>query len=394
MRIEAIDCLHADGGNTVFDFVRIRTDDGITGWSEYNEHFSGIGVTAAINALAGHLIGRDPGAIEYQLQRLRAMRRVVPGGMAAQAIAALENALWDIKGKHLCVPVYALFGGPVRDRIPLYWSHLGFYRALFHDTLQLVPLTTLDELRDAAASAFARGYRAVKTNLLIFEGSGVRSNNPGFARGDSFPELHSEHRYRQGLQAQLAAVREGCGPEADIMVDLNFNYRQEGFIAMSRAAEPFNLAWLELDTPTPEVLADIRRRTRIPVASGESLYGRVQYGPFFRQHAIDVPVIDVLWNGLSESLKIAALADMHELNVAPHNFCGPLASLMSAHFCALTPNLRIMEYDPEHVPWYDALLTRPLAIENGEMQLSAVPGWGADIDESVLSVHPPVRSGA
>lgn len=394
MRIEAIDCLHADGGNTVFDFVRIRTDDGLTGWSEYNEHFSGIGVTAAINALADHLIGSDPRVIEYQLQRMRAMRRVVPGGMAAQAIAALENALWDIRGKLLGVPVYALFGGPVRERIPLYWSHLGFYRALFHESLQLAPLTTLDELRDAAARAVAEGYRAVKTNLLIFDDTGVRSNNPGFARGDSFPELHAEHRYRQSLQAQLAAVREGCGPEADIMVDLNFNYRQEGCIAMAHAAESFNPAWLEIDTPAPEVLADIRRRTRIPVASGESLFGRGQYGAFFRQQAIDVPIIDVLWNGLSESLKIASLAEMHELNVAPHNFCGPLATLMSAHFCALTPNLRIMEYDPEHVPWYEELLTRPLTIGAGELQLSAAPGWGADIDETVLSAHPPVRPDA
>lgn len=389
MRIEAIECLHADGGNTVFDFVKIVTDTGVTGWSEYNESFGGLGVTAAIEGLVPHLLGKDPRAIEAHLALMRAVRRVVAGGIAAQAIAAIENALWDVKARALGVPVYELLGGPIRDKIRLYWSHLGFFRAVFHDQLRIPPVKSMDDLKAAAKEAVDAGYTAMKTNLLIFDETGARSNNPGFARGDSFPELNADRPYQAALRDQLAAIRDAVGPEADLMVDLNFNYKTEGFTAMARAAEPFDLTWLEFDGYSPDGLRDIRARTRVPVASGEALHGRRQYLPFFSPPALDVAIIDVPWNGLSESLKIAAMAETAEINVAPHNFCGPLSTMMSAHFCALVPNLRIMEYDPDHVPWYDDLIGGPLAVEDGHLILPEGPGWGVEVDEAAVERHAP-----
>lgn len=386
MRIDRIDCLHADGGNFAFDFVKITTDTGLVGWSEYNETFGGIGVTAAIEGLQPLLIGKDPRPIEAHLALMQANRRVVIGGIAQQAIAAIENALWDIKAKALGVPVYELLGGPVRESIPLYWSHLGFYRVIYAEQLQIPPVKTLDDLQAAAKEAIAAGYSGMKTNLLMFDGE-ARSNNPGFARGESFPELNAERRFQHALRDQLAAIREAVGEGPDLMLDLNFNYKTEGYIAMAKAAEEFDLTWIELDSYSPDALRDIRNKVRTPIASGESLFGRRDYAPYLSPPAMDIAIIDLPWNGLSESLKIAAMAETAEINIAPHNFCGPLSTVMSAHFAAIIPNLRILEYDPDHVPWYDELMSEPLPIKDGRFIMPDRPGWGFDINEDAVAAH-------
>ncbi|HEX6114376.1 MAG TPA: hypothetical protein VFZ10_18925, partial [Geminicoccaceae bacterium] len=119
MRITALDCLHADAGHRDFDFLKVTTDEGLVGWSEYNESFGGKGVTAAIRHLAPAVVGKDPRAYEAVVALLYALRRQASGGMVQQAIGAIENALLDLKAKALGVPVYELFGGPVRERIRL-----------------------------------------------------------------------------------------------------------------------------------------------------------------------------------------------------------------------------------------------------------------------------------
>lgn len=111
----------------------------------------------------------------------------------------------------------------------------------------------------------------------------------------------------------------------------------------------------------------------------------------FENHAVDVAIIDAPWNGLAESLKIAAMADAYEVNVAPHNFYGPLATMMSAHFSAVVPNFRIMEIDPDTVPWYHDLVTHAPEIRDGHLLLPDRPGWGTEVDEEAVHDHPPRR---
>jgi galactonate dehydratase len=118
MRIARIEDLHCDAGWRVFSFLKITTDDGITGWSEYNEGYGSRGLTAVIRALGERLIGQDPRPFERIAATLYAVTRQAPGGINQQAIGAIENALVDIKAKALGVPVHALFGGPVRERLP------------------------------------------------------------------------------------------------------------------------------------------------------------------------------------------------------------------------------------------------------------------------------------
>ena len=232
------------------------------------------------------------------------------------------------------------------------------------------------------------GYRGLKTNVLLFDGK-TRGHVPGYARGANFPELTAEQPYAKAIAEQLAAFREGAGPDTQIHVDLNFNYKTEGFVRMAKAMAPYNLSWVEIDSRDPDALRYVRDQVEMPVASGECLFGRREYKPFFDRQSFDVAIIDVPWNGLGESVKIAAMADATEMNVAPHNFYGPLSSMMSAHFSAIVPNLRVMEIDPDRVPWYEDLVTVPPEIRNGKMILPDGPGWGTEINEDALAQHPP-----
>jgi len=104
---------------------------------------------------------------------------------------------------------------------------------------------------------------------------------------------------------------------------------------------------------------------------------------------MDTIMVDVCWQGFSAARKVADLAETYEINVAPHNFYGPLATMMSAHFCAVVPNLRIMETDPDVVPWHDDLVTVKPAIKDGHITLPTGPGWGTEIDEATVRSHPP-----
>lgn len=391
MKIVAIESLHADAGWRTFDFLKITADTGLVGWSEYNESFGGVGVSAVIDGLAPALLGKDPRAWEAHVALLYALRRQAQGGVVQQAIGAIENALLDLTARAHGVPVYALFGGPVRDRLRLYWSHCATYRVTRAAELGLRPVRSLDDVVSCGREVAMKGYTALKTNILLFGEGGATGHVPGFARSAGFPELNADRHVQSAAREQLVAFREGAGHDVDILVDLNWNYKTEGLLQMARALEPFDLLWLEMDTRDPRALAHVRGRTAIPIASGECLFGRRDYRPFFEQAAMDVAIIDVPWNGLGEAVKIAAMADAYEVNVAPHNFYGHLATFMSAHFSAVVPNFRIMEYDPDQVPWQDELVTETPRIESGVLRLPPGPGWGTEVNEAAVRAHPPRR---
>ena len=187
MKIVRIDDLHCDAGWRTFSFLKITTDDGITGWSEYTEADGSRGLTAVIRGLAEPLIGHDPRPVQQIASTLWVRQVQAPGGVNARAIAAIENALLDIKGKALGVPVYELFGGPVRERIPVYWSHCGSYRVRNHELVGVKPLRTYDDVAALGAEVKRRGFKALKTNILPFDGEKLTNFGPGFGRSPGYP---------------------------------------------------------------------------------------------------------------------------------------------------------------------------------------------------------------
>ena len=393
MKVTGCETLHCDAGWRDFSFLKVTTDEGGTGVSEFNECYGSPGLSGVIErVVADWVVGEDPMAVARVGAKLYAATRQAPGGMAQQAIAAVENALLDIKGKALGVRVCDLLGGAVRDRLELYWSHCGTYR--FGTPAQYIdrpPIETLDDLSRLAGEIRDRGFRALKTNIFLFGDDGPRLYMPGFTASPGWPELNAEPRVIDALRHQLGALREGAGPDVGIHLDLNFNFKTEGYLHVTRALDDLGLAWFEIDLYDPAGLARIRDSVRTPIASCESLFGIRGFRPYFEHAAMDVAIVDVPWNGAWEGLKIAAMADAHEVNVAPHNFYGHLSTLMSAHFCAAIPNFRVMEIDIDDVPWKDDLVTTVPVIEDGCLVLPPGPGWGTELDEEAIRAHPPQR---
>src|SRR6516164_4093787 len=337
MKIAKIEDLHCDAGWRDFSFLKITTDDGIVGWSEYNEGYGSAGITAVIRRMAAGLIGENPRAIERIMSMQYAITRQAPGGINQQAMAAIENALLDVKAKSLGVPVYELFGGRVRDRLPLYWSHCGSYRFRNAEMMGVEPVRSFDDVVKLGKHVKERGFKALKTNIFRFDINNM--HQPGFGRTPGGPELNADVPVLKAIDQGLAAFRQGAGPDMGILLDTNFNFKTEGYIKVARTCEPYNLFWLEIDSYDPEGLRLIRDRASMPIASCESLFSRRQFRPFCENRSIDV------------------------------------STLMSANLCAAMPNFRIMEIDIDDVPWKDDLVTHPPVIQNGELIVPNRPGW-------------------
>ncbi|WP_136161697.1 mandelate racemase/muconate lactonizing enzyme family protein [Sphingomonas flavalba] len=391
MRITRAASIHADGGWRPFSFLKIETDEGLVGWSEYGRGAWAPALPQMIDTLAARVIGQDPRGFARLAAELHAGARFAPGGLNAQAIAAIENACVDLAAKAAGVPVARLLGGPFRDRLPLYWSHCGSFRvrdsAYFERILGRPRLETLDDMKALAAEAAARGFGAAKTNPIAFTADGAVLLNPGFVPGGD-PGRAVDAATIAAITDQIAAFRDGGGPGLDIMLDANFGATPEGTARIGRALAGHGLRWLEADAHAPDALAALRERLPMPLASLETLYGRRGFQPYLAVRAADVAIVDVAWNGIAESVRIAALAEIGEINVAPHNFYGPLADLMAAHFCAAVANFEIMEIEGDDVPWKYALLTAAPTIAGGCFMLPDTPGWGADVNEDAVAEHP------
>lgn len=397
MKIVKIEDFHADGGWRTLSYLKISTDEGIVGWAEFNEGFGVGGASDIIRRFAPMLVGQDPRPVGKIGATLRALTQLAPGGLNNQAIAAIENACLDIKAKALGVPVCALFGGPFRERIPLYWSHCGSFRvthaALFEKELGTPPIRSLHDIRALGQEAVKRGFKALKTNPLLFDGGKPRMAPAGFQPNTPVLDKNIDNKLIFAITDQLAAFRDGAGTEMGLHIDLNFSQHIEGYKRIAKAIEPFDMSWVEIDLHDAPGLTAIRRSTSTPVASLETIYGVKQFRPFFEEQAVDVAIVDVPWNGLWESVRIAAVADSFDVNCAPHNFYGDHASLISAHFCAAIPNFRIMEFEADDMPWIHDFVTEKVVVENGELVLPKGPGWGADVNEEALKAHPAKRWG-
>ncbi|HWA14774.1 MAG TPA: mandelate racemase/muconate lactonizing enzyme family protein [Burkholderiales bacterium] len=388
MKVRSIETLSCDAGWRNYHFVKLVTDTGITGWSEYDEGFGAPGVGAVIEKLATRVVGQEVGQHERIHAELTAATRPASGGIVALAMGAIENALLDAKARGLGVPAYELLGGKVRDRIRVYWSHCATWR-INHPTHYKPAITDLDGVKAIGREVRDKKFTALKTNIFTYDdGKNARGWRPGF--GVPFePGLNVERKVLHDLVMHLEALREGAGPDVDILLDLNFNAKTEGYLKILRAIEHLDIFWVEIDSFVPEALGYIRRRSPHPVSSCETLLGLREFMPYFREQAMDVAIVDTPWNGVFQSMKIAAAAEAHEVNVAPHNFYGHLCTMMNAHFSAAVPNLRIMETDIDRIAWDHELFDHVPEFIDGHLVMPDRPGWGIVPNEEAIRAHPP-----
>jgi galactonate dehydratase len=349
--------------------VEILTDEGIAGIGEAAIAY-GVGGTAAagmVKDLAQRIVGRDPSRIEELWSGMYDHSFWAKGGGAVvfAGISAIEQALWDIKGKALGVPVHELLGGRMRDSVRVYAN--GWYGAA----------RTPAELAKAAERPLRDGYKALKCYPLAeWDGGGLRHvTNRQVDRG--FANLAFE---------KVKALREAVGPEIEIMLDLSGGLTTGETIRLCRRFEELDIAWIEEPADPFDVgaLKTISERVAIPVAVGARLYTRHGFRKVFEAQAADVVQPDVgNTGGIMEGKKIAAMAEAYGMRVAPHNCGSALSTAASLQLAAGIPNFMTQEiypYFPER-PGYVQVLEDPPEerIAAGSLPVPAAPGLGATL---------------
>jgi galactonate dehydratase len=386
MKLARLETLFCDAGWRPWIFVKATTDEGLVGWAEVTDsHGSPHGLAGIVEDLAPLVVDHDPRPVERIYWDLYRATRQSPGSIVQKALAAIENALLDIKARALGIPVHELFGGPTRDSIPAYWSHCGTTRARAWEVTGTPKLASYDAVAELGQEVVERGFRAFKTNIVV-PGELPRVLMPGFGGGNIDGNLDREQIVQ--LERLLEAFAEGTGGAAQPIVDLNFNLRGEANLRVARALERFEPVWLEIDSFDPAALASTRSRSPVPVCSGENLYGLRAFRPYLEAGSLDVASVDVIWNGFAQSKKIADVAETFEVNCAPHNYYSHLATFIAAEWCAAIGNVRMLELDVDDVPWKDELVSDLPEIRSGEVVVPNGPGWGTEIDERVLRAHP------
>lgn len=386
MKISEIHTYVVDGGWRPWIFVKIQTDDGITGYGECSDSKNPYGIIGTIKDLKPILIGEDPRAYEMRFWDMIRSTRQSPGGIAAKAIAGIECALIDIKAKALGISVVELFGGPTREAVSLYWSHCGTTRAVHAELLGTPPLRSMDDIAELAHEVVSRGFTALKTNIII-PGDPAEVYFPGFGCGPGTTDQVITNQLLRHIETLIGTFRNAVGSDVDINLDLNFNFKPEACMRIAKMLEQFDLLWLEIDMYNPDAILQIKESTSTKICTGENLYYMRGYMPYFERHAADVFMVDVPWNGFSQSKNIGGLAEVFQLNIAPHNYYSHLATFISASLCAVLPNVRIMEIDIDDVPWKDDLVTRKPKIGAGNMRIPTGPGWGTELNEVELNKH-------
>lgn len=370
MRISAVRTVVVNARMRNWVFVKVETDqDGLWGWGEASLEWKTRAVAGAVADFEPMLLGEDPARIEHLYQKMYRQSFWRVGVIGMSAISGIEQALWDIRGKALNVPVYELLGGRVRDRVRMY-THLGggdmkaVYEARDDDPSAMV---------DLARQVVAQGYGAVKVLLT-----------------PPTESLNSIAAYRQA-ERRMEALRNGLGEAVDIMVDCHGRHFPANAVEFCRILAPYRPYFIEEPVPPEnvEAMAEVRRASPVPVATGERLVTRFEFRPLLEKQACHVIQPDLCHcGGLWEARKIAAMAEAYYVGVAPHNPLGPVANAAALHFALATPNFLIQEDMLGDVPWRWEVVRHDLKSEAGHWLPSDRPGLGIEVDEAAAARHP------
>jgi galactonate dehydratase len=358
-------------------FLKIETDEGISGWGEPVLEGRAHTVAAAVDELMLDVVGKNPFEIERLWQRMKKGSFYRGGAIMDSALAGIDQALWDIKGKALGVPVYQLLGGQVRDRVRIY-GHIG--AAGSEDGHTHAPVSTdIKELLASADAQMARGLTALK-----------------FCPADGLEHIDTPEELKN-IVARVTAVREHVGDAIDIALDFHGRFS----LAMARRVfpylEPLNLLFIE-EPVLPEFTDQfelIVSSTSTPIATGERLFDRKDFKDVLRSGiAVAQPDLSHA-GGISECRRIASMAEVYDVSMAPHCPLGPIALAACLQLDFATPNFLIQEQviglgradAGSRLDIYDSALKYLVDLSvfdapNGYIELMTRPGLGIEIDEA------------
>lgn len=354
-------------GGSVWTFVRIYTDEGLHGTGECNSAAamaSGFAVKQAILHLKPRLLGKNPLNVAPLYEMLRRSGRY--GGTSQAplifAITGIENALFDLAGKALGLPVWQLLGGRFRDRIRLY-ADCHFGESNDPQTWGEKALEVIDE-----------GYSAIKFDV---DGTGV-------GRLDAW-NLTVGAQEMTHIISLVEGVRAAIGPAIDLAIDCHGQFDLPSAITLAHALEDLRLLWLEEPVPAENIAAmsQVRAGSSTPICTGENQYTRYEFLALLQQQATDIIMPDLAKaGGLLEGKRIAELAETFYVPVAPHNVSSPLGMMAACHCLAAIPNFLLLEFHGREIAWWEELCDgdKPF-IRAGHMQVSNRPGIGVELND-------------
>jgi galactonate dehydratase len=346
-------------------FVELVADTGERGIGEARLINKTDTLVACVHELADrYVIGADPFDTERLAWRAQWEEYGRAGEITQTALGCFDQALYDLMGKDLGVPVWKLLGGRVRDRIPAYAN--GWYTGD----------RTPESFAALATEVVRRGYRGLKIDPF------------GAARAEV------DHRQLEEAVDIIAAVRAAVGPETALMIEMHGRFTASTAVRVARALEPYRPEWIEEPVPPhqPAGLRQVRAGTPLPIAVGERVHLLAEFRELFEAGTVDVVQADLThFGGLTALRKLAGWAEAYGLLMAPHNVCGPVGTAANVHFAVACGNYKVLEHFNDFAdPWlFDVVEGAPqVDPDDGCFGLPAAPGLGVRLDHTLAAEHP------
>lgn len=369
MRITGIRTVVVNAEMRNWVFVKVETDqDGLYGWGEATLEWKTRAVVGCVQDLEPLMIGRDPRDIENGVRAMTKHGFWKLGVIGRSAIAGIEQAMWDIFGKSVGLPVWRLLGGKTREHVPVY-THLGMgnMNAVYDQKER-------SQLQDLVAQIKSKGYNAFK---VVFPFYMAYTLDP---------------RSMASVDGWMRTLREAAGEATEIMIDFHGKCASVALaVQCIEMLAPYRPMFAEEPVQPGDALAmkQISERTKVPIATGERLIDRRDFEELCQLRAITIMQPDLCHcGGIWEGRKIAAMGETAMMGVAPHNPLGPIAGVSALHFDIATPNVIIQEEMVGAVPWYGEVVQGPIRMVNGSWQIPTAPGLGVEVDERVAAKHP------
>jgi len=366
-------------GGRYFVFLKLRTVCGIEGVGEVYAATFGPKVIAAMieDLFARRLLGRDPMRIEaFWRESYGSGFTLRPDLSLVSVMSGLEMACWDIVGKALDQPVYNLLGGKVHERLRSYtylYPADGEGDEFYHDA---------ERSASRAAEYVAQGFTALK-----FDPTG------GYSAYD--PRQPTQESLERTVRL-VRLIREAVGIRADLLLGTHGQFTTSGAIRLARLLEAYDPLWFEEPVPPemPEQMAIVARGTRIPIATGERLTTKYEYARVLAAGAANILQINLgRAGGLLEAKKIAALAEVHYAQIAPHLYCGPVVGAANIQIATCCPNFLILEGIQQWGGFHASILKAPIRWESGYVIPPTAAGLGVELNETVALANPYTDTG-
>jgi len=366
MKIVRLETFLTHAGLRNYLFLRLTTDTGLTGVGEASLEWQERAVQCLLQDwVEERILGTDPFDVEQIVTGM--IRDQYQGGPTIlTAISGVEIAMWDVIGKACGQPVYKLLGGRARERLMAYAN--GWYGAA----------VTPHDYADKARAVVDRGYRALKFDPF----------------GTAWKTMSEEAM--AAAEAIVAEVREAVGDQVELMIEVHGRLSVECAVEMGRTLEPYRPAWYE-EPVSPwslDLLHEVKQQLSIPIAAGERLYQLEEFARLASLRACDIVQLDLAHcGGLSVGKKIAAMMQPVDLHLAPHCSIGPVALCAAVHFGWSTPHVIYQEnFGDFDVVWRRDFVCGWNPVEADEYSLPTKPGLGIELNEAVITAHPPQRS--